>query len=166
MANLLLQQTAHFLFSAAGQARCSFSNKKCFSDIDNHHHHHHLGCKIVNEHSTYVSTFQCSKQATELAWENFSFFKKGPTLASFMVYFRSFQTNIITEITTNICEKYPSSLQCRDSNPRPSEHESPPITTRPGHLFICLCSAFSNNFTAKNVKNWVVVVAQLVERLL
>ena len=26
----------------------------------------------------------------------------------------------------------PSSIRCRDSNPRPSEHESPSITTRPG----------------------------------
>ena len=25
-----------------------------------------------------------------------------------------------------------SSIRCRDSNPRPSQHESPPITTRPG----------------------------------
>ena len=29
-------------------------------------------------------------------------------------------------------KKCPSSIQCRDSNPRPLEHESPPITTRPG----------------------------------
>ena len=45
----------------------------------------------------------------------------------------SFQTNI-TMLTTNICEKmlFPSSIQRRDSNPEPSEHESPPITTRPG----------------------------------
>ena len=35
-------------------------------------------------------------------------------------------------LTTNICEKYPSSIRCRDSNPRPLDHESPPITTRPG----------------------------------
>ena len=28
--------------------------------------------------------------------------------------------------------KCPSSILCRDSNPWPSEHESPPITTRPG----------------------------------
>ena len=34
--------------------------------------------------------------------------------------------------TTNICEKCPSSIWCRDSNPRPLESESPPITTRPG----------------------------------
>ena len=42
------------------------------------------------------------------------------------------RTNIITNFTTNICEKCSSSIQCWDSNPRPSEHESPPITTRPG----------------------------------
>ena len=35
-------------------------------------------------------------------------------------------------VTTNICEKCPSSIRCRDSNPRPSERESLPITTRPG----------------------------------
>ena len=33
----------------------------------------------------------------------------------------------------------PSSIWCRDSNPQPSEHESPPITTRPRLLpFHCL----------------------------
>ena len=31
--------------------------------------------------------------------------KNGQTPASFIVYFRSFQTNIITIITSNICEK-------------------------------------------------------------
>ena len=34
--------------------------------------------------------------------------------------------------TTNICEKCPSSIRCRDSNPRPLERESLPFTTRPG----------------------------------
>ena len=48
------------------------------------------------------------------------------------VYFWSFQTNIITIFTTNKCEKCPSSIQCRDSNPRPPEREPLPITTRPG----------------------------------
>ena len=33
--------------------------------------------------------------------------------------FWSFQTNIITIFTTNICEKCPSSIWCQDSNPRP-----------------------------------------------
>ena len=52
----------------------------------------------------------------------------------FSVYFRFFQT-INTIFTTNQCEKMTkcsSSLQCRDSNPRPSKNESSPITTRPG----------------------------------
>ena len=45
--------------------------------------------------------------------------------------FLSFQTNI-TIFTTNKCEKWPfSTLRCWNSNPRPSYHESPPITTRP-----------------------------------
>ena len=60
------------------------------------------------------------------------FFKNGPTPASLIIYFQSFQTNTITIFTTNICEKCPSSIWCQDSNPQPLEHESPPITTRPG----------------------------------
>ena len=47
--------------------------------------------------------------------------------------FQSFKTNIAI-FTTDICEKCPSSIQCWDLNPRRSEHESPPITTRPGLL--------------------------------
>ena len=31
-------------------------------------------------------------------------------------------------------KKCPSSLLYQDSNPRPSEHASPPITTRPRHV--------------------------------
>ena len=46
--------------------------------------------------------------------------------------FFAFQTNIITIFTTNICEKCPFSVQCRDLNTQPSEQESPSITTRPG----------------------------------
>ena len=59
-------------------------------------------------------------------------FLNGPTPASFIVYFWSFQTNIITIFTTNICEKYLSSIRCQDSNPQPPHHESPFITTRLG----------------------------------
>ena len=50
----------------------------------------------------------------------------------FFVYFRSFQTDIITIFTTNIFEKCPSSIRCQDWNPQPLERESLPITTRPG----------------------------------
>ena len=41
--------------------------------------------------------------------------------------FGLFQTNIIKNFTTKIYEKKcPSSIQCRDLNPRPSKNESPP----------------------------------------
>ena len=44
------------------------------------------------------------------------FFKKWVNPGLFFVYFRSFQTNI-SNFTTKICEKCPSSIRCRDSNP-------------------------------------------------
>ena len=52
----------------------------------------------------------------------------------FFIYFQAFQTNN-TIIATNQCEKMsqsPSSIRRRDSNPQPFEHESSPLTTRPG----------------------------------
>ena len=44
--------------------------------------------------------------------------KNGPSPASFIVYFWSFQTNI-TIFTTIYVKKCPSSIRYRDSNPRP-----------------------------------------------
>ena len=66
----------------------------------------------------------------------FFYFLNGPSSASFCL-FLSFQTNI-TILTTNQCEKVlcPSSIWHQDSNPQPSEHESPPITTRPALPFL------------------------------
>ena len=52
---------------------------------------------------------------------------------SFSFIFSLFQTNN-TILTTNQCEKCPSSIQCKDSNPQPLKHELSPITTRPGLL--------------------------------
>ena len=45
--------------------------------------------------------------------------------------FLSFQTNNII-ITANKCEICPSSIRRWDLNPQPLEHESPPLTIRPG----------------------------------
>ena len=59
-----------------------------------------------------------------------AFLKNGPPQPLFRL-FSPFPTNI-TIFTANICEKCPLSMQCWDSNPQPSEHESPPVTTRPG----------------------------------
>ena len=41
---------------------------------------------------------------------------------------------LIVLMRTNICEKCPSSIRFWDSNPQPSGHEPPPLTTRPGLL--------------------------------
>ena len=49
----------------------------------------------------------------------------------FFAYFWSFQTNITNFYNKYMWKKCPSSIQCRDSNTWPSDHESPPITTRP-----------------------------------
>ena len=85
----------------------------------------------------------------------------GPFPASFCL-FSSFQTHI-TILTANKCEKYPSSIRCWDSNPWPLEHESPPITTRPGHppkpLFsLHPCLVAQNDLFYRAEKNFVKVV--------
>ena len=46
--------------------------------------------------------------------------------------FLSFQHTHYKFYNKYICEKCPSGIQCQDSNTRLLEHESPPITTRPG----------------------------------
>ena len=66
-------------------------------------------------------------------------------------WFSSFRTNI-TIFTTNWCEKYPSGIWCWDSNARPSEHESPPITTRPGLKYFFVGKAIKRYFPNKGSK--------------
>ena len=48
----------------------------------------------------------------------------------------SFQTNITILHQINV-KKCPSSIRCWDLNPRSSQHESPPITTRPWRFYSC-----------------------------
>ena len=52
-------------------------------------------------------------------------------LRPFFSFIFVFSTKHQFNFTTNICKICPSSVWCRDSNPQPSEHESPPITTTP-----------------------------------
>ena len=97
----------------------------------------------------------------------FCVFKNGPTPASFIGYFRSFQTKISTVFTANLCEKCPSNIRCWDLNPWPSEHESPPITTRP-RLPTCIVVLFQkvslfeedniiNKFqSSTTTRNWII----------
>ena len=71
----------------------------------------------------------------------FSTVKKWTNPGLFFVYFRSFQSNN-TFLTTNQCDKCPSSIRHRDSNPQPFKRELSPITTitldqkEPCHLML------------------------------
>ena len=54
-----------------------------------------------------------------------------PTPASFLFIFGLFKQTLQFLQQINV-KKCPSSIRCRDLNPQPLEHESRPITTRPG----------------------------------
>ena len=60
--------------------------------------------------------------------------------------FLCFQTHITNFKTNRYVIKCPSSIRCRDLNSQPLEHESCPITTRPGLLSIFKndCCHFKN----------------------
>ena len=59
-------------------------------------------------------------------------FLNGASPAAFSFIFNLFQTNINAILQQINVKKCPSSIRRRDSNPRPSEHESTPITSTPG----------------------------------
>ena len=61
-----------------------------------------------------------------------SFIEKWANPGLFFVYFRSFSNKHYKFLQQIFVKKYPSSIRCPDSNPRPLECESPSITTRPG----------------------------------
>ena len=58
-------------------------------------------------------------------------FKKWANPGLFFIYFCLFKHTLQFLQQINV-KKCPSSMWWRDSNSRPLEHESPPITTRPG----------------------------------
>ena len=88
-------------------------------------------------------------------YRKFCLFLNWPSPASFSFIFCLFQTNMKI-FTTNIYEKYPFSIQGWDSNPRPSDHESHPVTTRPGQFCLCehsWCALFVPQYLF--AKNWI-----------
>ena len=59
--------------------------------------------------------------------------KNGPSPGSFSFIFRRFKHTIVKIVLQQInVKKCPSSIRCWDLNPQPLEHESPPLTIRPG----------------------------------
>ena len=79
------------------------------------------------------------------------FLKYGPSPASFPSYFRLSKQTLHFS-TTNKWEKYPSSILCRDSNPRPSEHESPPIAHQPEPLLNVFSGVYIPNAAYEEVR--------------
>ena len=77
----------------------------------------------------------CSTNCTTtISLFHFYTFLNGPSSASFLFIF----------VFSN---KHQNTTLCQDSNPQPSEHESPPVTTRPRlapnlRLFFCLSFTF------------------------
>ena len=53
-------------------------------------------------------------------------------LGLFLIYIQSFQKIVKTILLHINVKNDPSSMQCRDSNSQPLDHQSPPTTTRPG----------------------------------
>ena len=80
------------------------------------------------------------------------FLKKWANPGLFFVYFRSFSNKHYKFLQQIFVKKYPSSIRCPDSNPRPLECESPSITTRPGlppsFLLVTLVTFTSYQFKA------------------
>ena len=96
----------------------------------------------------------------------FFFLKNGPSPASFSFIFCIFQTNINTILQQINVKKSPSSIWHWDSNPRPSERESPPITTRPGlpplNVWIFVLIVLYNKFWVHQFSTWVDPVLHLL----
>ena len=66
---------------------------------------------------------------TKIILKQFDFLN-GPSPASFSFIFVF--SNKHYNLLQQICEKFPYSIWCWDSNPQPSGHKFPPMTTRPG----------------------------------
>ena len=61
-------------------------------------------------------------------------YKKWVNPASFLFIFGLFKQTSLQFLQQIYVKKCPSSIRCWNLNPQPSEHEPPPITTRPVHF--------------------------------
>ena len=74
------------------------------------------------------------------------FFKKMGLPRPHFIYFHLYKTNT-TIFTTNKSEKTSIQYTALGFEPKTLEHESPPITTRPGHLPIILTNFVNGSIT-------------------
>ena len=90
-------------------------------------------CQLSHKHYPRFKYFRSQSNQDFIKWAT-----PGLFYHLFLVFLK--QTSL-HHFATNICEKCPSSKWCWDLNPRPLEHESPPIATRQG---------LPQDFTAKS----------------
>ena len=81
----------------------------------------------------YIHREECSCAGTRQ--NQTVFLKMGQPRPLLSFIFGLFKQTSLEFLQQKMCEKCPSSVLCRDLNPRPSENESPPITTRAGFYF-------------------------------
>ena len=89
---------------------------------------------IISKPTTYRAHLKISigtLLSFSIKWLSIFFIiKNWPTSRASFVYISLFKQTI--QIFDNQCEKsFPSSIWCREPNPRPLEHKSSPMTTRP-----------------------------------
>ena len=85
--------------------------------------------------TTMCNTFDEIMTLADLFVHRLYFFNNGPFPASFSFIHHLFKQTLRRQFLQQIhVKKCPSSKRWWDSNPRPSEHESPPITTISGLL--------------------------------
>ena len=92
-------------------------------------------------------------------------FLNGPTPATSIVYFRSFQTRFYNFLQ-QIYVKMSIHIGCRDSNPQSSERESPPITTRPRLLWPILQTLNNHRLKSSHVLRAANIVYNLIMKIL
>ena len=79
-----------------------------------------------------ITLFLTQAGSSECFSHLFFFKKNGPTSVSFSFIFVLFKHTSLLFLQQIYVKQFPSSIRCRDLNPRPSKRGSPPITTRPG----------------------------------
>ena len=91
-----------------------------------------ISVTVVGRTTPVIITYQLDLQLRRAPSKiHVSNFFKWANPGLFLIYFCLFKH--ITYFTTNTyVKKCPSSIQCWDSISQPLEHETPPITTRPG----------------------------------
>ena len=104
----------------------SFRSPLYIYDYDFTNYKHFMVYTSINQYFDWL----CEATNSQYYWFTIAFFWDIPGF--FFVYFRPFDKQTLKILQQINVQKCPSSIRHWNSNRRPSEHESPPMTTRPG----------------------------------